>query len=151
MTIKNLLKFGFSKCGEFELTQEKIVFRSKEGFIDKEFPPKVYAWVSIEGNSESVIYIGKTSYSIKKRMSQHRQGFKGKINNGSLSGAKKFLAIQEIIEKTGIVEVWAREPANLELNINGELIPEPISLYSVEEEFFISLFKPELNDRSTTI
>jgi len=143
---KDLERFGFTKCGELKLAGDKIIFSLNHEYNDQDFPPKVYAWLACEDERVKVIYIGKTRYSIKKRMTQHRQGFKGKLNNGSLSGAKKFLALKEIIDKGGSAEVWARASIMLKLSINGERTPEKQSFYSVEEEFFISLFKPILNN-----
>ena len=92
--------------------------------------------------------MGKTKYSITGRMAQHRQGFKGKANNGSISGSKKHIKLIEILEKNHSVEIWARKAENKMLVING-IAKKQISHLSVEEEFFIAHFSPHLNKNKT--
>ena len=54
----------------------------------------------------------------------------------------------EILEKNHSVEIWARKAENKMLVING-IDKKEISHLSVEEEFFIECFDPELNKNKT--
>jgi hypothetical protein len=139
---------AFEKYGIFhyETTSNKIIYKPKEGIVDCKQTPKVYVWLHLLDNEEEIIYVGKTKYSITGRMAQHRQGFKGKANNGSVSGSKKHIKLIEILEKNHSVEIWARKAENKLLEING-IAKKHISHLSVEEEFFIECFDPELNKK----
>ncbi len=75
---------------------------------------------------------------------QHRQGFKGKFNNGSVSGSKKFIFLIDEFMKGNKIEIWSRNSENREVIIEGKR-HKKTSHYSTEEDFFIDAFKPELN------
>jgi len=145
-----LAEAAFEKYGSFhyDTTSNKIIYKPKENIIDCKKTPKVYVWLHLLDNEEEIIYVGKTKYSITGRMAQHRQGFKGKANNGSVSGSKKHIKLIEILEKNHSVEIWARKAENKMLVING-IAKEEISHLSVEEEFFIAHFSPHLNKNKT--
>lgn len=145
-----LTEAAFEKYGSFhyDTNSNKIIYKRKEGVVDCKKTPKVYAWLHLLDNEEEIIYVGKTKYSITGRMAQHRQGFKGKANNGSVSGSKKHIKLIEILEKNHSVEIWARKAENKMLVING-IDKKEISHISVEEEFFIECFDPELNKNKT--
>jgi hypothetical protein len=115
---------GFKKFGEFQYNENskmrhnKIVFKS---CIEEEPNDRIYLWILIQNDGESyIIYVGKTSKTIKARMNQHRQGFKGRENGGSLSGGKKrkFLESKLLIEKSNNIEIWARSMSKKERDIN---------------------------------
>ena len=137
---------AFEKYGSFhyETTSNKISYKPKERIVDCNQTPKVYVWLHLLDNEEEIIYVGKTKYSITGRMAQHRQGFKGKANNGSVSGSKKLIKLIEILEKNHSIEIWARKAENKIFEIKG-IDTKEISHLSVEEEFFIECFKPDLN------
>ena len=143
---KQLKEAAFEKYGSFhyETTSNKISYKPKEGIVDCKQTPKVYVWLHLLDNEEEIIYVGKTKYSIIRRMAQHRQGFKGKENNGSVSGSKKHIKLIEILEKNNSVEIWARKAENKMLEING-IAKKQISHLSVEEEFLVAHFNPYLN------
>ena len=77
-------------------------------------------------------------------MAEHRQGFKGKLNNGSVSGSKKYNFLIKAFSQGYSFEVWAREAELGTIEING-LISNKLSFFSIEEEYFIEQFKPILN------
>ena len=115
---------GFNKFGDFQydenskMRHNKIVFKS---CIEEEPGERIYLWILIQNEDESyIIYVGKASKTIKERMDQHRNGFKGRENGGSLSGYKKrkFLESKLLIEKSNTVEIWARSISKEEKNIN---------------------------------
>ena len=114
----------FEKFGEFKydenskMRHNKIVFKS---CIEEKPGDRIYLWILIQNEDESyIIYVGKASKTIKERMNQHRNGFKGREYGGSLSGGKKrkFLETKLLIEKSNNVEIWARSISNEELDIN---------------------------------
>jgi hypothetical protein len=144
---KQLKEAAFEKYGSFhyETTSNKISYKPKEGIVDCKQTPKVYVWLHLLDNEEEIIYVGKTKYSITGRMAQHRQGFKGKAKNGSVSGSKKQIKLIEILEKNHSVEIWARKAENRIFEIKG-IDKKEMSHLSVEEEFFIDYFKPDLNE-----
>ena len=147
---RQLEQAAFEKYGSFyyDTTSNKIIYKPKEGKVDCKQTPKVYVWLHLLDNEEEIIYVGKTKYSITGRMAQHRQGFKGKAKNGSVSGSKKQIKLIEILEKNHSVEIWARKAENKMLEING-IAKKQISHLSVEEEFFIECFDPDLNKSIT--
>jgi len=116
---------GFKKFGEFhhdetsKMKNNKIIFRS---CITKEEPnDRVYLWLLIQNDGESyIIYVGKASNTIKARMNQHRQGFKGRENGGSLSGGKKrkFIDSKLKLKNNNKIEIWAKSISNLELDLD---------------------------------
>lgn len=77
-------------------------------------------------------------------MTQHRQGFKGNLNNGSISGSRKYKSMIDIFNANGKIEVWAKVAGVNEFQING-IKTVPRSFYSVEEEYFIHHFRNILN------
>jgi hypothetical protein len=83
-------------------------------------------------------------------MAQHRHGFKGKANNGSVSGYSKFITLKEILDRNHSIEIWARKAENRTFEING-IDKKELSHLSVEEEFFIECFKPYLNIKKKEI
>ena len=95
-----LAEAAFEKYGSFyyDTSSNKIIYKPKEGKVDCKQTPKVYVWLHLLDNEEEIIYLGKTKYSITGRMAQHRQGFKGKANNGSVSGYSKFITLKEILD-----------------------------------------------------
>ena len=114
----------FEKFGEFQydenckMRHSKIVFKS---CIEEKPGDRIYLWILIQNEDESyIIYVGKASKTIKERMNQHRNGFKGRENGGSLSGGKKrkFLESKLLIEKSNNVEIWARGISKEEKDIN---------------------------------
>jgi hypothetical protein len=145
-----LKEAAFEKYGSFhyDTTSNKIIYKQKEGIVDCKQTPKVYVWLHLLDNEEEIIYVGKTKYSITGRMAQHRQGFKGKANNGSVSGLSKFIKLKEILDRNHSIEIWARKAENRTFTING-IAKKEISHLSVEEEFFIECFDPELNKNKT--
>jgi hypothetical protein len=118
----------FVKYGEFQYDENsrrkyhKIVFKPcKEE--KEQLGNRIYLWILIENKDEDesyIIYVGKASKTIKERMDQHRNGFNGKENGGSLSGGKKrkFLEKKLLIEKSNRVEIWARYLSEKERDIN---------------------------------
>jgi hypothetical protein len=60
-----------------------------------------------------VLYCGRAGKGIKKRMSEHSQGFKGP-KKGSESGKKKHDFLNEKLVKKGKIEVWSKSSNNLE-------------------------------------
>jgi hypothetical protein len=147
-----LKEAAFEKYGSFhyETTSNKIIYKPKEGIVDCKQTPKVYVWLHLLDNEEGIIYVGKTKYSINGRMAQHRQGFKGKANNGSVSGYSKFITLKEILDRNHSIEIWARKAENRTFEING-IDKKELSHLSVEEEFFIECFKPYLNIKKKEI
>ena len=148
---KQLEQAAFEKYGSFhyDTTSNKIIYKPKEGLVDCKQTPKVYVWLHLLDNEEEeIIYVGKTKYSITGRMAQNRQGFKGKANNGSVSGLSKFIKLKEILDRNHSIEIWARKAENRTFTING-IAKKEISHLSVEEEFFIAHFKPYLNKNKT--
>lgn len=143
--IDNLKMFDFEKYGVFKFNSQldKITFEPSD-IVEIEIEPKVYVWVYFYKTYIEIIYVGKTRYTIKSRMAQHRQGFKGKFKNGSASGSKKFLKLKDILNNQEHVEVWARRSEIRNIEIKGKLY-HSLSHFSVEEEFFINFYKPCLN------
>jgi hypothetical protein len=144
--IDELKMFDFEKFGAFKFNSvlEKITFEPIHNNVETEIIPKVYVWIYFYKTCMEIIYVGKTRYTIESRMTQHRQGFKGKLKNGSTSGSKKFLKLKDILSRQEHVEVWARKSEIRNLEIKGEMY-HSLSHFSVEEEFFINLYKPLLN------
>ena len=140
---KELIKYNFKHYGSFEFKKGKIKYTPLISQFDSKDIPKVYVWLQ-KGDKLKVIYVGKTKNSIKKRMSEHRQGFKGKENNGSLSGSKKYCFLNNIFSNDESVQVWAREAEIQSFSINN-INTTQLSLFSVEEDWFIAKFKPILN------
>jgi hypothetical protein len=146
--LEELIKYNFKHYGSFKMQAEKIVYIPLSSQNDSKDIPKVYVWVH-RSTEDKVIYVGKTKNSVQKRMGEHRQGFKGKTKNGSVSGSKKFCFLKSIFHNHGSVHVWAREAERQSVSINN-ISTSQISLFSVEEEWFINEFKgnspkPELN------
>ena len=141
---RQLEQAAFEKYGSlhYDTTSNKISYKRKEGIVDCKQTPKVYVWLHLLDNEEEIIYVGKTKYSITGRMAQHRQGFKGKENNGSVSGYSKFITLKEILDRNHSIEIWAIKAENRTFEING-IGKKEISHLSVEEEFFIAHFNPE--------
>ncbi len=81
-----------------------------------------------------------TKKSIKKRMSEHRLGFKGKENSGS----KKYCFLNNTFSNDLSIQVWTREAKIQSISINN-INTTQLSLFSVEEDWIIAKFKPILN------
>ncbi len=107
-----------------------------------------YIWININrsSNSEEIIYNGKTQFSIYERMKEHLRGFRGKENNGSISGSKKFKHLINLINTGSEIQIWTRQAENRELMIRKKKL-EKITHYSVEEVYFIQFFNPNLNNK----
>jgi predicted GIY-YIG superfamily endonuclease len=125
------------------MQKDKIVYVPLIAQNDSKDIPKVYVWVH-SSTEDKVIYVGKTKNSVQKRMGEHRQGFKGKTNNGSVSGSKKFCFLKNILSKDESVHIWARE-AEIQCIAINNISTTQLSLFSVEEEWFIKKFNPLLN------
>lgn len=134
--------FSFIKFGEFKInpTTNKIIYQSSVDSFDCMIVPKVYLWINKLEDRSEILYVGKTKYSIKKRMAQHRQGFKGKIGNGSKSGFLKYTHIYDCLKNNKFIEVWARKSELKPIVIN-KVDYEQLSQYSLEEEFFIKYLR----------
>jgi hypothetical protein len=143
--LNKMHQYGFRKFGDFRTSEDqKVNYFPLTGCEDKVDKPKVYIWITLIKNETDVLYIGKTQFDIKKRMTQHRQGFKGNLNNGSISGSRKYKAMIDIFNANGKIEVWAKVAGVNEFQING-IKTVPRSFYSVEEEYFIHHFRNILN------
>lgn len=138
-----LAKFGFYKSGSFKQTKQKFLeYNQDPHFIDFSLP-KVYVWLE-KSNKPEIIYVGKTQFSIKKRMGQHKQGFKGKERKSSCSGSKKHKYLLVALNNGSDIEIWTRQSDVKGVIFNNNCYAA-ISHYSVEEEFFIQEFQPKLN------
>ncbi len=149
-TIEKLNAFDFKKVGLLIHNKEnqKMIFSSNDFIESDKNRQLVYIWLNINrsSNSEEIIYIGKTQFSIHKRMKEHLRGFRGKENNGSISGSKKFKHLINLINTGSEIQIWTRQAENRELMIRKKKL-EKISHYSVEEEYFIQFFNPNLNNK----
>ena len=141
--MKILSKYNFHKSGCFIQTKKGILDYFPDPLFIDCLHPKVYVWLE-KGIESEIIYVGKTQFTIQRRLHQHKQGFKGKKNNGSNSGSKKHNYLLGALNNGYDVEIWTRQAEIRELIINYNILSE-ISHYSVEEEFFIKEFNPKLN------
>lgn len=101
---------GFQKSGsiiEIEPTPHvvKVGFDLEPGLSTDE---QVYIWVDVtDTNDIVVLYCGSAGKGIKKRMTEHAQGFKGP-KKGSESGKKKHDFLIEKLVKKRNIEVWSK-------------------------------------------
>jgi hypothetical protein len=134
-----LSQYKFSKFGEFILRAEnRELHYESSGAFDCLETPKVYCWIS-QQNSK-VLYVGKTKSSIKGRMGQHRQGFKK-----TKKGQKNAKTLFALLSQGNVIEIWARDATCKPIEINGYVSEIEMNHYSIEEEFFIALLKPQMN------
>ena len=150
ISAEQLVTYNFKKGGSWVKSDERLLFIQDNEVVEHQSSPKVYLWLCIRENEIEVIYVGKTRYDLKKRMNQHRQGFKGKRNNGSISGSKKFQSLKSLINEGLEIQVWYRTAEIVPIQINAIEYTE-MSNFSVEEEFFIHHFEPILNDHHTQV
>jgi hypothetical protein len=139
-----LTQYNFSKYGEFVFQKEQGPIRYQPNqTADCADAPKVYCWILRKTAKEElfqVLYVGKTKYTIKGRMGQHRQGFKQ-----TKKGYQTAKLLSDLHSQGNVIEVWAREATHKHIEINGHRSEKEISHYSIEEEFFIALLEPQLN------
>jgi hypothetical protein len=137
---KHLRLLNFKRMGYFKYNHiDKNVLFHEITSKNQHFTeiPKVYLWIERTSSKQiEIIYVGKTQYSLKKRIGQHRQGFKGRGRNGSLSGSKKLKYLLSSLSDMKEIEIWSRNSEIRQIVIN-DIIQDSISHYSVEEEFFI--------------
>jgi hypothetical protein len=144
ISLEQLVTFNFKKGGSWVKSDERLLFIHDNQSIEHQSSPKVYLWLCFRESEIEVIYVGKTRYDLKKRMNQHRQGFKGKRYNGSTSGSTKFHSLKSFINDGFEIQVWYRIAEIVPIQINAIHYTE-MSNFSVEEEFFIDHFEPKLN------
>jgi hypothetical protein len=147
--ITKIKSFCFTQTGYLTCKENKIYYTSYNEVKEVKDIPKVYLWLTINNSTKEckIIYVGKTQFTIQKRMSQHIQGFKGKMNHGSVSGSKKFIHLIQEFQKGNNIEIWSRNSEIREIIIEGKH-QKKISHYSTEEEFFIKEFNPDLNGKN---
>lgn len=123
--------------------------------------PSIYFWLILnkEFDNVSFLYFGKAGKGIKVRMNQHVNGGKDGYL-GSNSGRIKKNIIQGFINRGYEIQVWARKsiPFSSDIFKEKNLIYRDIdgldsskinvSLYSLEEEFFIALLSQINNGKS---
>ncbi len=111
-----LQKLGFQKSGsiiEIKPTAHKV----KVGFElvpGLSTDPHVYLWVDVTNPKDVIVlYFGRAGKGIRKRMSEHSQGFKGP-KKGSESGKKKHDFLSEKLVKKRKIEVWSKSSNNID-------------------------------------
>jgi hypothetical protein len=142
-----LLGNNFKKAGQFKLKVDKVNFESEECNIENH-SNLIYSWVAEKiGFKPIVLYVGKTSSNIRKRIKEHEQGFRGKANNGSISGEFKKHVLEYLLENKFIVSVYVRESLPISkklievLKIDMTSISLQLDIYThhLEEEVYIKL------------
>lgn len=127
---------------------------NNENFIDFKFEGTkftkniTYVWVATKSNLKPIaLYVGKSSFDIVKRSKEHKQGFQGKGNNGSVSGEFKKEVLLCLLKSDFKIEIYVKEANHISsdlitvLNIttNNILLPANLYTHHIEEEIFIQL------------
>lgn len=102
--------------------------------------PQIYAWTV----NEDVVYIGMASKGIKKRLGEHKQGWRG----GSATGVAKAQLIRSAIQATGEpVKVYGRtcDSFSHTVSVLGESQTIDISLIDREEDALLKMLRPAWN------
>jgi|688.fasta_scaffold759225_2 hypothetical protein len=146
-----LSKNNFFKVGRFDLNVNRVCFKPDKNSFST-FNNVIYTWVAFKTDYKPlVLYVGKTSFNIIKRLKEHEQGFQGKEKNGSISGAIKKDVIAYLLENNFDVYIFIKETNQISkklielLKINIEPLPLPSDIYThlIEEEIYtqsLSLF-----------
>ena len=128
-----LKKYQFQFAGHIEVNGRRFVFRKSRNFPEE---PVIYCWVlskkavSAKGEPIAIVYVGKASFGLPKRMSQHLSGFKN-----STTGIKNEKYVSSKLKSNHELQVYVRKPLSyfvLGKSMNG---------CSIEEEFFIELIE----------
>lgn len=131
-----LRKYKFKLAGWIHQDIDRLVFKSEHELSTE---PAIYCWVLSENIDDrssivSVIYVGKASFGLTKRMTQHIGGF-----SHSTTGSKNKDYLARKFDEKYEVRVYARKPGKF------EVFGKAMNGCSIEEEFFIDLIK---NNRS---
>jgi hypothetical protein len=101
--LQTLIDYGFTQVGVIFVDEVGQV-RSKITDPDFDLPldePSVYAWV----DGQDVKYVGKASKGIRKRLGEHRGGWRG----GSGTGMKNATLIREtIVASREVMKIYGR-------------------------------------------
>ena len=127
-----LIKYKFKFVGNIELNKEQLVFSSEYNFSND---PAIYCWVLSEKQGDkpspvAVLYVGKASFGLRKRMTQHLAGF-----SHSVTGSKNKEHLERAIKKKYQIHVYLRSPENY------QVLGKAMNGCSIEEEFFIQAIK----------
>jgi len=127
-------KYGFAPAARIYTTPQGMTFE----ILDDRFKEKagsVYAWC--EG--EKVHYIGMAGKGIKKRLGEHKSGWKN-----SATGKRNAEFIQSI---GGEIMIYGRvsETYTTTVPIFGKMVEKTYSLCGDEEDFLIETIRPTLN------
>jgi hypothetical protein len=135
--LQTLIDYGFTQVGVIFVDEVGQV-RSKITDPDFDLPldePSVYAWV----DGQDVKYVGKASKGIRKRLGEHRGGWRG----GSGTGMKNATLIREtIVASREVMKIYGRR------SDKTTCFGVEVSLVSTEEEALIMLLDPPWNGRN---
>ena len=131
--MKSILSiYKFKLAGWIQLDKDRLVFKSEHELSTE---PVIYCWALSENiddssSTVSVIYVGKASFGLTKRMTQHIGGF-----SHSTTGSKNKDYLARKFDEKYEVSVYARKPAKY------QVFGRAMNGCSIEEEFFIDLIK----------
>jgi hypothetical protein len=138
--LNNLLGYGFEKAGEIFLNKKNMVdFKIDNSVYKSQDYAQVYAWVL----NVEIMYIGKATKGVQKRLSEHRGGWRG----GSKTGISKEKLIRQKLEAGLQIEIYGRSCEYFFQNVDifGETKEIRYDLAQEEEDFLIKKFRPTWN------
>ena len=99
--INFLQELNFRKVGSWELIHGEV----HHSMIKTEIKTSVYLWIGETKDSKIIpLYVVKAGTSLKKRMNEHLNGFKGRK-----SGINKRDVLKTLLEQNVKVDIFARE------------------------------------------
>ena len=138
---------NFNKVGQFKLKVDKVNFDSEEYNIENQ-RNLIYSWVAEKNDFKPIVlYVGKTSSNIRKRIKEHEQGFLGKANNGSISGEFKKHVLEYLLNEKFDIFIYLKKSIHisnelievLKIDMKDMSLLSEIYTHHLEEEVYIKL------------
>jgi hypothetical protein len=137
--VNDLLCFDFELAGKIYVDTNGSVDYNVENQKFCEKDEQIYAWVV----DDEIVYIGMASKGIKKRLGEHKGGWKG----GSKTGLSKASLIREQHDLNKSISVYGRkcDYTNVTVEVLGVKKDLKISLVTHEEDILIQMLQPKWN------